>query len=104
MDGRICPRYPALSDYYVSRNNFSSEDYIALSRSYSRGGVDNEITHCHYGSGDFGIAMHVAVECPICMNNYYAVNKCTTAIKPFSDEDDYMRIVPAACINSITYT
>ncbi len=77
MDGKICPRYPALSDDRDCMDNLSSEECQLLSiLSDSRCG-DAGI-HCSVGSGEYGRDKKNSAECPICMNNYFAV--CTPTL------------------------
>ncbi len=74
MDGELCPRYPALPDCSDCTDNCSSERCTALSilsdSRYGDAGID-----CSVGSGENGRDKFFSVECPICMNNYFAV--CT---------------------------
>ncbi len=78
MDGKICPRYPALSDYYNSMDNLSSEDCTA---SYLSGFGGGDEMHCSVGGNGCAGAINLSVECPICMNNYFAVNAHPTCLK-----------------------
>ncbi len=72
MDGKICPRYPALADYFESMDNLTPEASF-LSGS---GGGDEMSSSVGY-RGYLG-ATNLSVECPICMNNYFAVNESPT--------------------------
>ncbi len=69
MNGKICPRYPDVSDYPDGGLEISSSTVPIHSDSeYNNAGI-------LIGSGASGLDKRISAECPICMNSYFAV--CT---------------------------